>query len=224
MVHWFIILIYCDWKGRVLDICSVSVQLKRIDIRPQNYGGWLGEGGGVCGVREQKGTQTILRYNMLLTRSQFWDDPSLQHRSQSWILSKTVIKLRRNNREDRHLTIYINFIYQSITFLLMWIRPLWQTKHLRGHVENFHGSIKRSEICCWTSRGVRVTLVQDFSNHDLKLCVPCECWWIPDSEVVSDDTASRSCVHVQNTPARTFPVYMKMLQNILLYVIYVWAR
>ena len=62
-MYWFIILIYCEWKGRVSDICGVSGQLKSIDIQPQNYGRWLRRGG--------EGKQTILLYNMLIHRSQF---------------------------------------------------------------------------------------------------------------------------------------------------------
>ena len=48
MVHWFILLIYCDWKGRVSDMCGVGVQLKRVDIRAQNYVQCLRGGGLWC--------------------------------------------------------------------------------------------------------------------------------------------------------------------------------
>jgi hypothetical protein len=34
-------------------MCGVSGQLKRIDIRPQNYGRWLWGGGGDAGGRKQ---------------------------------------------------------------------------------------------------------------------------------------------------------------------------
>jgi hypothetical protein len=68
-----------------------------------------GVGEGIVWWRNARGRKQF--YVMLLARSQFWEDPSLQHRSQCWILSNTAIKLRRNNREDRHVTICINFIY-----------------------------------------------------------------------------------------------------------------
>jgi len=113
VVHWFIVLIYCDCKGGVSDMCGVRGELKRIETQPQNYGGGC-RGGDVVWWGNSRGRKTILHYNMLLARPQFWEDPSLQRRSQCWILSNTVIKLRRNNREDCHVIICINFIIKAL--------------------------------------------------------------------------------------------------------------